>query len=83
LRDQRPDDEDREQHRDDQRREDAQRPLDQKALRTAAGQPGRGDQIAAHDEEDADGDRAALFVAGQQCQGLITAAANQRIAVGE
>ena len=83
LRDQRPDDEDREQHRDDQRREDAQRPLDQKALRTAAGQPGRGDQVAAHDEEDTNGDRAALFVAGEQRQGFIAAATDQRIAMGE
>lgn len=83
LRDQRTDDEGRQQYRNDQRGKDAQRALDEKALRAAAGQPGRRDQIAAHDEEDADGDRAALFVAGQQRQGFITAAANQRIAVGE
>jgi len=83
LRDHRSDDEDRQQHRDDQRREDAQCTLDQEALRAAAGQPGRGDQVAAHDEEDADGDRAALLIAGQQRQWFVFATADQRVAVGE
>src|SRR5690606_26749090 len=46
-------------------------------------QPGRGDQIAADDEEDRHRERPAVFVAGQQLNRLLGSAPGQRIAVDQ
>src|SRR5690606_41110780 len=46
-------------------------------------QPGRGDQIAADDEEDRHRERPAVFVAGQQLDRLLGSAPGQRIAVDQ